>query len=223
MNKKEIYSKNSIVESYNSWRFGGKSGKYVNKKEIDTVAKLIHGEDLNNILDIACGTGRVTKELIKFSGNVTGLDYSKGMLKIAKKNINFLVRGDVFELPFKSNSFSGVIITRFFQHYANLETILKEIKRIVKQDGFIIFDVLKWSPRNVIMTEAGKVYRHNKKEIITVAKKLGLKVNVMKAQFLFSPGIYRFIPFRIITLLDKIEHKTPETLLVRTFWKLKKV
>lgn len=48
----------------------------------------------NEILEIACGTGRITTFLATNEANITGVDYSSSMLEAAKeKNPNMVLHG----------------------------------------------------------------------------------------------------------------------------------
>src|SRR5690349_16679604 len=68
-----------------------------------------------NILELACGTGRVTAHLAKDlqHDSLTATDLNKDMIEVAKqnvtdKNINWQV-ADALNLPFENNSFNAVV------------------------------------------------------------------------------------------------------------------
>ena len=96
---------NKIAKKYDLMNYIMSLGNH--KKWEQEIVKSIHfnSNRTNKILDIACGTGSLTKEIIKYSSNyqVVGLDFSEGMLKIAKKTISNLILGDSHYLPFKKN------------------------------------------------------------------------------------------------------------------------
>ena len=48
-----------------------------------TVLDLLQGCDLNRVIDLGCGTGELTRELARVSGEVTGVDLSPLSIKIA--------------------------------------------------------------------------------------------------------------------------------------------
>ena len=62
---------------------------------------------------MACGTGLLTRHL---RGEVTGLDRSEEMLKIARKRVPeaTFIRGDAFNLPFPNSSFDRVFTSNFY-------------------------------------------------------------------------------------------------------------
>ena len=95
------------------------------------------------ILEVGIGTGKN----ILYYGNwdVAGLDISHKMLKKAvkrafdlNKKIDF-VQGDAEYLPFRDESFDGVISTYVFCSVENPENGLKELYRVLKSGGRAYF------------------------------------------------------------------------------------
>ncbi len=71
-------------------------------------------ESGNNVLDVACGTGVVTRAAqmeVGMRGKVTGLDTNEKMLAIARKKSSGieLQLGDACSLPYEDNSFDRVL------------------------------------------------------------------------------------------------------------------
>ena len=66
-------------------------------------------------LDIACGTGYLTRHL---PGSVVGLDQSDAMLAIAGQQAPHaeLVLGEAFDLPFPDGSFERIFTGHFYGH-----------------------------------------------------------------------------------------------------------
>ncbi|WP_457559162.1 class I SAM-dependent methyltransferase [Candidatus Harpocratesius sp.] len=64
----------------------------------------------NLCLDLGCGSGFSSLELIHFFSRVIGLDFSRDMIKFIPNNASLhLVQADLRALPFRSNLFSTVI------------------------------------------------------------------------------------------------------------------
>ncbi len=88
-------------------------------------------------LDLCTGTGDIAINLYKQGCNVTGLDFSKNMLEIARKkhpNIDF-IEGDCTSLPFKDNSFDAITISFGLRNIQDYNTALDEIYRVLKTNG----------------------------------------------------------------------------------------
>jgi SAM-dependent methyltransferase len=92
-------------------------------------------------LDIGCGTGNYTIALAKHGLNFTGVEPSEKMLEIARKNdtgISWLY-GSAENIPAGGNTFNAVIATLTIHHWKDLNLALKEIYRVTKENGTIVF------------------------------------------------------------------------------------
>jgi len=111
-----------------------------------TVLKFLEPVKNKKILDVGCGTGRHALKLASRGAKVTGIDFSKTMLKRAqekarKLNINFKYR-NITNLPFSSNSFDKVTCNLVLSHIRNLNKVVKEISRVVKKNGIVVISDL---------------------------------------------------------------------------------
>ena len=86
------------------------------------------------VLDVACGTGFVTRHL---RGDVTGLDQSAAMVEIAASRLPHarVVRGDAVPLPFSDGAFDRVVTGSFYGHLLEGERarFLAEARRIAPE------------------------------------------------------------------------------------------
>lgn len=101
-------------------------------------------ENAENILDVGCGTGRFEEILLGqgFNIDVIAIDISKKSIHVAKSKLNsekfeFLC-GDVASLPFKDDSFDCCVLIEVIEHISNKESVLKELKRVLKTRGKLI-------------------------------------------------------------------------------------
>lgn len=99
-----------------------------------------------NILELACGTGRVTTHLAKLvsPGTLTATDLNKDMIEVAKqfvtdKNIKWQV-ADALELPFEKNSFDAVVCQFGVMFFPDKLKGLQEAYRVLKPGGKLIFN-----------------------------------------------------------------------------------
>lgn len=119
------------------------------------------------ILDIASAAGRDSGYLQSAGYDVTGIDYSNELIKIAKANfpnIKF-VQGDFTELPFEKETFDAVWCKAALVHLASQELVTKslnEFYRVLKKDGYIFIQT-KSVPRGQSKT-ATKVDKLSGKE-----------------------------------------------------------
>lgn len=95
-----------------------------------------------NVLELATGSGKLS-EVLSSDNNFVGIDISKGLLKIANRrflkngfeNPRFYVCG-VEKLPFKDNIFDVCVCNLSLNFFDDLEIVIKEIKRVLKNKGF---------------------------------------------------------------------------------------
>ena len=101
-------------------------------------------------LDIGTGTGDLVRA-IKINGIFTGLDVSKDMLNIARKNCprgKFML-GNAYSLPFKKNEFEAVTYKYALHHLNNPLDSLLEACRVLKDGGIVIIaDVASFENKN---------------------------------------------------------------------------
>ena len=103
------------------------------------------------ILDLCCGTGRHSIILRKRGWTMIGLDLSKNLLAIAKRNmknerVEFpLVRADMCYFPFRNQVFDAVIcmFTSFGYLPSESEDMksFKEVRRTLRKSGKFLLDV----------------------------------------------------------------------------------
>ena len=115
-------------------------------------AKIVARESL--ILDVACGTGDLSLMLFEIDGaRVVGTDFCRPMLSIAAEKVPAgvrLIEGDALSLPFKDATFDAVTIAFGLRNLAGVESGLKELRRILKPNGWVA--VLEFSrPSNALL------------------------------------------------------------------------
>ena len=130
-----------------------KSAKYYDKqvKVYDNAYKLTIQNSLKfinqeySVLDFACGTGIVSIEIAKEAKKVVAVDISDKMIDVAKKklsqkkldNIEFKAV-DGYNLDYPENHFNVVLLYNALHVVQEPQTVLKEIKRLLKPDGVLL-------------------------------------------------------------------------------------
>lgn len=129
-----IVDYNIISEIYDNHRSYGHSEivQLIRFGEISTKTK---------ILDLGCGTGNLSAQLLKYIPvDTIGIDKSLHMLEIAsKKSLNVLC-GDADHtiLPFKDDSFDLVIGAFVIHHIKNRMALIRECFRILNDGALIL-------------------------------------------------------------------------------------
>ncbi len=219
--KRAFYSQPKITEGYEQQRFGGASGARVNAREIELALSLL--PSTGSVLDLATGTGRLALAIEGRGQPVVGLDYSPAMAMMAAGRGVRTVVGDGFSLPFAGGSFEAVVSLRFAFHYAELDPLLREMRRGARPGSALVFDTYTWSPRALVPLGAqrwgGLVHLHPRHEVARVGAALGLRLNRAEPCFLFSPYLYRLAPLPLERAFEALERRLPPSLLCRVFWK----
>jgi demethylmenaquinone methyltransferase/2-methoxy-6-polyprenyl-1,4-benzoquinol methylase len=110
------------------------------------IMKRMNVKSGSKVLDVCCGTGDWTlllADAVGPNGEVTGLDFSKNMLKIGKEKVEHfsnvkLIHGNAMELPFPDQSFDYVTIGFGLRNVPNIEQVLNELYRVVKPGGMVV-------------------------------------------------------------------------------------
>lgn len=97
------------------------------------------------VLELGCGTGRISRPLVDAGVDLVGIDRSAGML--ARQTRSFAsVRGDIRTLPFADATFAAVIapygVLQSLTQPADLATALQSASRVLRPDGTFGIDLV---------------------------------------------------------------------------------
>ncbi|GAB5550845.1 MAG: bifunctional demethylmenaquinone methyltransferase/2-methoxy-6-polyprenyl-1,4-benzoquinol methylase UbiE [Saprospiraceae bacterium] len=108
----------------------------------------LQGDQPKVILDVATGTADVAIETARKLNpeKIIGLDISSEMLdigrqKIKKKGLDTIItleEGDSEALPYPDQTFDAITVAFGVRNFENLEKGLKEMQRVLKDDGQIV-------------------------------------------------------------------------------------
>jgi demethylmenaquinone methyltransferase / 2-methoxy-6-polyprenyl-1,4-benzoquinol methylase len=108
------------------------------------------------VLDLACGTGDLCRELAAAGHRPIGVDLSFGMLAAARTDAP-LVQGDALALPMPDGSFDGVTCGFALRNVADLDACFAELARVVRPRGRIaLLEVAE--PANPLLRRGHAVY-----------------------------------------------------------------
>ena len=141
----------------NEW--WSKNGKFkilhdIQPIRIKYILETLNKNNLNNtkVLDVGCGGGLVSEGLSKIGATVTGIDFIKENINVAKmhakKNnlkINYFVKD--FEKEKITSKYDVIIILEVLEHLNNWEAFVKKIKLNLKKNGTLIISTIN---RNLV-------------------------------------------------------------------------
>ena len=94
------------------------------------------------VLELATGTGLIARHIVNAAAHIEATDASPEMITEARRGncsakLHFSVQ-DMFSLPYAGNSFDVVIVSNALHIVPQPEKSLREIKRVLKDDGVLI-------------------------------------------------------------------------------------
>ncbi len=140
-----MYSKLDLLNLYNDADFY--DAEFMDRNiEFEFYKDLCDGAE--NVLEVACGTGRITIPLAKSGIDIAGTDISEGMIVSARKNASAAgvdIKFSVEDALFTNGRFDLVFIaTNAFQHLLSFEDALAFLyacRNSLSPNGRIVIDL----------------------------------------------------------------------------------
>jgi len=157
------------------------------------------------VLDVCTGTGDLAisySKLLNGNGLVVGSDYCHDMLryglpKIKKRHLENkikLIEADTLQLPFRDNSFEISTVAFGIRNVADLESGIKEMRRVVGPDGRVV--ILEFSqPTNFLFR---RIYLFYFTRILPMIGRLVSKSRI---------DAYTYLPQSVLAFPDKLSLK----------------
>jgi ubiquinone/menaquinone biosynthesis C-methylase UbiE len=148
--KQAHYQDPRVVAEYDAHRFRGRHQRGSTARKWRRIQSLVGG-DLSSaraVLDLPCGNGRFTRELLDAGAPLVNADLSRAMLGAAARVAGAAPRGfrgsvqcDVAHLPFRDDAFDIVLSIRFLFHVprALRPALLAEMARVSRR--WLVIDV----------------------------------------------------------------------------------
>jgi SAM-dependent methyltransferase len=94
-----------------------------------------------NVLDVGCGTGDRLVVFRERGFDAFGVEISSSAVYAKDKLKLKVVKGDIFDARYPNNSFDIVTLYNVLEHVHDPRKLLREIKRVLKKDGFLVLGV----------------------------------------------------------------------------------
>jgi SAM-dependent methyltransferase len=203
------------AETYEKKRFIG-GGIVENEAEIKNVMMLLKPSEEELILDLGAGTGRLERVLQKLNCPVISCDTATEMLAKIGKN-SFRMRADALSLPFKNETFDKSVALRLVFHFNEVDKmkILREMLRVTKEGGLILFDV---TSSQGLLSFTSNIGGHHVDYLIspTRLEEMLKQIPGIRYKLYFSffipRGIYRHLPKDVARVLLSIDRFLPNTM-----------
>ena len=130
------------------------------------------------VLDLACGTGDLCRELASNGLRPVGVDLSYGMLAAARTDAP-LLQGDALRLPFPDGAVAGVTCGFALRNFASLPPFFAELARVVRPGGRVALLEVAEPPNRLLRAGHGFYFG---------------KVVPLVGGLLSDPAAYRYLP-----------------------------
>jgi 2-polyprenyl-3-methyl-5-hydroxy-6-metoxy-1,4-benzoquinol methylase len=134
-----------ISDKYDRLRFSKPYYQSVDKLERAFIRSIVTGAD--SVLEIGCGTGRITRELSEVCFSVTAVDFSAQMIEQARKkvsatNVEYVCLSlfDVLRLS-DYGRFDAVVCMRVLPHIQQTKQAIHVIADAIVPSGKVVFDL----------------------------------------------------------------------------------
>ena len=164
-----------MEHTYQSTNYGGDAPRNYQKFFVPSIGSpvakdLLAVADLKpreNVLDVACGTGVVTRlaaEIVGSAGKVTGLDLNPGMLAVARSTTPSdlsveWIEANAEALPLADGTYDVVLCQMGLQFIPNKLAALREMRRVLGPGGRVHVNLPGPRPR-LFAIMADSIARH---------------------------------------------------------------
>ncbi|WP_028585797.1 class I SAM-dependent methyltransferase [Desulfogranum mediterraneum] len=135
----------SWTERYDRW-FTTPAGRLIKKYEAALLLELLQPLPNEQILDVGCGSGIFTQDVLESGAAVTGIDLSLPMLQRAIARTAGCpfsgLCGDMTALPFADDSFDRVFSMTAIEFVADAARVTAELERVTRRGGTVVVTTL---------------------------------------------------------------------------------
>lgn len=139
-----VYADPGMADKFDAMRFSGPIGTLLAESQARVLADFLGPVDGRRILDVGTGTGRAALAIARRGADVTGIDASPEMLRVARARADAqqvpvrFSTGDAHRLAFPDRSFTAAVSLRVLMHTPNWRQCLGELCRVSQER--VVFD-----------------------------------------------------------------------------------
>jgi 2-polyprenyl-6-hydroxyphenyl methylase/3-demethylubiquinone-9 3-methyltransferase len=109
------------------------------------------------VLDVGCGGGFTSEFMAKKGAVVSGIDLSHASIEEARRHaasseleIDYR-HGPAEEIPYQDGTFDAVVCVDVLEHVRNVEKVILEVHRVLRDGGLFLFDTINKTPKSKIV------------------------------------------------------------------------
>jgi 2-polyprenyl-3-methyl-5-hydroxy-6-metoxy-1,4-benzoquinol methylase len=156
----------------------------------------------SRLLDVGCGTGAMSRELLPL-GQVVSLDFCSEALHMTRtRGLEGLCQGSAEALPLRDNSFRAVTALDVVEHLDHDREALAEMFRVTAPGGAAIISVpafrFLWSEHDVALHHRRRYTARELREVVS-----GAGYRIVKLSYVMS------LLFPAVVLVRLLQHLAP--------------
>jgi len=178
-------------QAYNNWSSQYDSNQNKTRDlEAEALQSALNGLTINRHLELGCGTGKNSAWLSKKAIDLTAVDFSEGMLAVARKKVTAantrFVQADLHrDWNFTSGLYDCISFSLVLEHFDDLRPLFKKTATVLQPGGYVYAGELhpfkQYSGSKARFdTEAGtqvvECYDHHVSDFTNAARATGLQL-----------------------------------------------
>ena len=130
-----------VTDGYDGWAatYDGEDNGCFPMRD-DLLLPMVDRLPAGRVLDAACGTGAVSRQLLDRGHDVVGVDASEGMLAIARASVPEarFTQGDLTDLPLEDAAVDHLVCSLALSHLPDLTPFFAEAARVMRPGGHLL-------------------------------------------------------------------------------------
>lgn len=166
--------------------------------------------DGEHILDLACGTGVITREVANSGispGSMTAVDHNAEMLDVARELASQAgleaewLQADAAHLPFEDARFDVALCQQALQFFSDRPTALRELRRVLRRGGRVAFCVQRELSINpLLLSQAAALDKHVGPEAAAAVRAICGLPNSEELRDLFEDAGFSHVEIETVSL-----------------------
>jgi len=149
-------------DRYDDW-FQTPIGSLVKRYESALLLEFLQPRPGETILDVGCGTGVFTRDILSLGPRIVGLEISRPMLMRARQKIQensfHPIVGNMLSLPFADEVFDKSVSMTALEFVEDAQSAVRELFRVTQKGGAVVVTTLNslspWAARRKQKAEKG--------------------------------------------------------------------
>lgn len=135
----ELAEKHDLDKFYNHPNF---AFRYIEQKRIQKLIDVAEIKASDKVLEVGCGAGHILEKIKQ--GKLYGIDISEIQIERTKKRLGSRVelkKAPGENIPYEDKYFDKVLCSEVVEHVLDPREVLKEISRVMKDDGILSLSI----------------------------------------------------------------------------------